>query len=246
MDSAISLKQKLTPPLESDSSPSDLSRREIEASSSASGEIAYSSLIESFRNGEENAFKILVETYQWRLYCSALKILKSKEDAEEAVAETFAIAFKERKKFKGNSGIYTYLWRICFNLCYHIRSKKQQRPSIFSIDDKNAEGNDTYTSAQHDFRELYTEGNPRFLHITSDINNLSPHKLILKSAIRSAIARLPIHHSRIIILKDFYNYSYEEIATILSIPRGTVMSRLARAREALKKSLQNIIAPAYK
>jgi len=259
MDSVISLKQKLplNPPRNNNGTEETIRGGSVflptESSSASNNNIEDKketpSLVALFKNGDESAFRTLIDMYQWRLYCSAIKILKSRDDALDAVAQTFAIAFKERKKFREESAIYTYLWKICFSVCYHTAVKiRRQGAAVFSLDEntqfENNEANvrDSY-NRDDNFSDLFKEGKPRFLQQPtgnlSSVNN-TVRKHLIKSTVRNAISKLPKHHRQIVILKDFYDYSYEEISRILSIPRGTVMSRLSRARSALKETLKDL------
>lgn len=203
------------------------------ATPAASSTPAAGDFLDAFRRGEEAAFERLVEEHKNRLYFSALKMLRNKEDAEDVVASAFAAAYKERAKFRGGSSPYTWLWRICFNLCWHHLHKK--RVAAFSLDEITA-GADEGAS-----KELVSQG-----RVENDYFSNIETSWIRKSVRRSILA-LPKKYRRIVILRDLMDYSYEEMAVILDISRGTVMSRLWRAREGLKNILikEGIVKAAY-
>lgn len=197
-------------------------------------------LIDAFKKGDENAFKEIVEKYQQRLFCSAIKILKNKEDAEDIVSEAFVIAFREKKKFRGDCELYTWLWRICFNLCFHHNRKK--RLPLFSLDDVFPADNSPHGNSP--------QNSPRIIEtLEDDSQNLSLERFIqsvessrIRKHVRSALLKLPRRFMRVLLLREYFDYSYDEIAVILEISRGTVMSRLSRAREKLKKILSTTIS----
>ncbi len=181
--------------------------------------------LELFRKGDESFYKKLVENYEQRLYLSAYKILKSKEDAEDALVSTFVAAYRNRTRFNGRSEIYTWLWRICFNLCYH-RLKKARQNFFCSLDELLSDGNEN----------AFKSGETRVLdsYATSEESEKN------RRLVRSALLRLKKKYFRIIVLREIYDYSYDEISIVLKLPRGTVMSRLARTREKLKKILEDM------
>lgn len=190
------------------------------------GEVRADNFLDAFRRGEEAAFERLVEEHKDRLFFSALKMLRCKEDAEDAVATAFAAAYKERAKFRGTSSVYTWLWRICFNVCWHHLHKK--RVAAFSIDEMTADGDE---GASKDLARFVIADSAR-KDFFRDIEVSRVRK-----AVRRAILSLPKKYRRIVILRDLMDYSYEEIAVILDVSRGTVMSRLWRARESLRDVL---------
>lgn len=182
--------------------------------------------LEAFRRGDYAAFEHLVETYKDRLYFSALKMLKNREDAEDAVASAFAAAYRDHSKFRGTSGVYTWLWRICFNLCWHHIHKN--RIKVFSLDEIIA---DSAEGASKEFAHFVSRDQTEKSYFRSMKVSW------IRKSVRRAILSLPQKHRRVVILRDLMDYSYEEIAVILNISNGTVMSRLCRARASLKQNL---------
>ncbi|MDI6757758.1 MAG: sigma-70 family RNA polymerase sigma factor [Endomicrobiia bacterium] len=192
--------------------------------------------LDAFRRGDETAFERLVEEHKDRLYFSALKMLRDKEDAEDVVASAFAAAYKERTKFRGGSSPYTWLWRICFNLCWHHLHKK--RVAAFSLDEITAGADEGASKELAGFVSRDRVENDFFRDLETSW---------IRKSVRRSILSLPKKYRRIVILRDLMDYSYEEMAVILDISRGTVMSRLWRAREHLKNILikDGIVQAAY-
>ncbi len=184
-----------------------------------------SNFLTLFKGGDESAFRQVVESYGERLYHSALKILKNSDDAEDVVAESFAIAFNHKEQFNGKSSVYTWLWRICFNLCYHrIAEKKGESIFTFSEIFENDDGEESVRES--------------FLSLGEDLSKdyiANQRSRIIRRIVRRAVLQLNKDFRRVIILREYYDYSYEEIAVMLGISTGTVMSRLWRARTLLKK-----------
>lgn len=180
-------------------------------------------LIERCQQGDRRAFDALMERHQARAFQYALKLTKHAEEASDVVSEGFVRVFRAINQFRSNSAFTTWLYRILRNCFLDMRKKKTLKISA-SLDS---------------VRE--TEDGE--LHMQVVDRGMSPHEHAVKSdhssKVRMAIARLTVIQRNMIILYHAEQYSYEEIASRLGLPVGTVKSRLNRARIALKDILSS-------
>ena len=168
------------------------------------------------QQGETSAYGVLVQRYKKRIYAVAYRMVHSHEDADDVAQEAFVRAFQALDSFDTNRAFYTWLCRIAMNLAINV-TDKQRRRATDSLDERQetvgfepAGNNDT--AAETERRELRT-------------------------AVDDAVKALPAGMKEVFILRMFEDMSYEDISETLGIPRGTVMSRLARARERVQHAL---------
>ncbi|NJO00583.1 MAG: sigma-70 family RNA polymerase sigma factor [Bacteroidia bacterium] len=175
-------------------------------------------LIDLARNqGDQKAYAELMDRYRKPLYHTMLKMVKNTDDAEDLTIEAFAKAFKGLAKFKKEYTFSTWLFRIATNNCIDfIRKKKLETLSINSSfkDDSGEE-------VAIDIRDL----------------NLDPQEKAIKSQkvelMKMIVTKLPHKYQRLVELRYFKEYSYDEIAKKIDIPLGTVKAQLHRAKELL-------------
>jgi RNA polymerase sigma-70 factor, ECF subfamily len=177
------------------------------------------------QSGEVEAFGVLVERHQKRMFNIALRMTGDYEEAAEVVQEAFLSAFRAIRKFRGEASFATWLTGIVLN---HSRNRLKQLK----------------TRAHHvplsldDAREDH-EGTPRCDPPSGGPSALEQvEKKALQEAVQEAINALDEEAREVLILRDIQECSYEEIAATLKIPDGTVKSRIFRAREALKGKLK--------
>lgn len=173
------------------------------------------SLIAATLAGDTAAFGQLVGEYQDRLYNSLLRVLGSAEDAADIVQDAFVQAYTKLDTFRGTSAFYTWLYRIAFNLAMSHARKGRKATSLDSI--KALAGDEPM------------DGQP-----TAETGALMQERAEL---VHAALAELNLEHRQIIVLREIDGLSYDEIAEILSVPVGTVRSRLFRARLELRELL---------
>jgi RNA polymerase sigma-70 factor (ECF subfamily) len=162
-----------------------------------------SELVARSKNGELEAFSCLVERYRNRIVNLAWQLLGNRDDAEDAAQETFLLAFERLSDFRGESQFSTWLYRIAINIC---KMKMRQRKPVEPLPE------DYEPIEEFDRREVES-------------------RILLKRQIDEVLARLPEPLRLVLILREMHELSYEEIAQTLSIPVGTVRSRLFEARK---------------
>jgi RNA polymerase sigma-70 factor (ECF subfamily) len=181
-------------------------------------------LIERSRRGDRAAFDQLVSKHQQRAYQYAYRLTRDPEEAADVVAESFIRMFKALDNFKGDSAFTTWMYRIATNCFLDIRKKKRSKPAI-SLE---ATVQTTDGEVAYQFED------------TSSSPHEEAERTEAMSAVQDAIEQLPEYQRAIIIMYHAEMQSYEEIASALNLPIGTVKSRLNRAR----LSLRNLLEPA--
>jgi len=175
-------------------------------------------LVVSCQNGRMECFSELVDRYQARIYNVAYRMVHNREEAEDITQETFINVYRALDTFKGNR-FSPWIYKIASNLCLdHLRRRK---PATVSIDAPiGPEGDMT--------REIAGEtGRPEDETMTA----------ALGLDIQRAIDRLPEKYRTVTVLRHIEDLTYDEIAEALSLPLGTVKTRLFRAREMLRTHL---------
>ena len=171
-------------------------------------------LLQRAKKGEIAAFEALVNAYERRVYALALRSTGSEADAADITQEVFLRAYRALPTFRGESGLSTWLYRITVNLCVDLARKHNPTDSL---DDEHA-GSIPETRGAH-----------------------QPEAALANSELRReldiALSMVSEEHRKIVILRDVAGMSYTDIAAALDLEEGTVKSRLARARKALRKIL---------
>jgi RNA polymerase sigma-W factor len=172
-------------------------------------------------DGDQKAYAELVSRYQAQIFNLILRMVRSREEAQDLTQETFIKAFNSLSSFNAEYAFSTWLYKIAVNSCIdHFRKK---RIKAYPLDNPIA-GKDGELS-----REFAD-------------SSQGPESGLLnqeKSAqIQEAILALPEKYREAIILRHAQDKSYEEIAAILKVPIGTVKVRIFRGREILKKKLR--------
>lgn len=173
-------------------------------------------LLQRARRGEMAAFESLVTAYERRVYSLALRSTGSEADAADITQEAFLRAYRALDTFRGDSGFSTWLYRITANLCVDLARKNSGAPRD-TLDDDSA-------MAVPDTRD---EHQPEAALANSE----------LRRELDTALSMITEEHRKIVILRDVAGMSYADIAAALELEEGTVKSRLARARAALRKIL---------
>lgn len=174
-------------------------------------------LIAEVLAGNTAVFGELVTRYQDRLFNVAYRVLDNPDDAADVVQDVFVNAYQSLKAFKGDSELFTWLYRIAFNTAI---SFKRRRRGVVRIDGRGDDG-----GLDPEDRSLDTAPESG-LERTED-----------ERVLADAMAKLSAEHRTVLVLKDIDGLKYEEIAEVMGVPIGTVRSRLHRARSELKSLL---------
>ncbi len=178
-------------------------------------------MISGCKNGDRDAFNALMEKYQKQVFSIAYGMLSDYEDASDASQEVFIKIYKSIASFKGESSFSTWMYRICSNVCNDILRKRQKRGATVSLDSEEENASALQLQSDEPTPEEQLELNERQKAVREAINELSPE------------------YKEVIMYSDMHQLSYDEIALILKCPKGTVKSRLNRARNALRKKLSS-------
>jgi RNA polymerase sigma-70 factor (ECF subfamily) len=187
------------------------------------------SRIKALQAGSEEAFDWLLAQYAPGVFRLAHRILNDPADAADAVQEVFLKVFRSITEFHGDSSLKTWIYRIALNTAanqnrWWHRHKEQE----FSLDAQESwEGSSKFSpadAARGPFESLLSREQ--------------------QEIVQKAMARLPECSRTVLVLREMEDLSYEEIAEILHVSLGTVKSRLARARLALKCELEPMLEQA--
>jgi RNA polymerase sigma-70 factor, ECF subfamily len=182
-------------------------------------------LLQRFRAGDESAFDDLVLRHQQRAFNVAYQLLRDHEDATEVAQDAFMRAYRSLDSFHGECEFTTWLHRIVVNLAHnkHRWWKRRGKQSSLSLD----------SPVEIDDAEM-----PRQIAAATDAPDLQAVKAEFVELLNRRMSELPRKFREVIVLRNVENLSYGEIAAVLNCSIGTVKSRLARGREALRKSMQ--------
>ena len=160
------------------------------------------------------AEELAVEKYRGRLYYHALCIVKDPQEAYDAVQEVFIKALREKRFFDPDFQMKAWLFRVTSNLCYNIVRDKRRRRQLLHLREEEARPSNSGVSS------------------TGKVQGDQEH-----DAMMQALDKLTENHRQILLLRYYEDLSYNEIASVLQVKLGTVMSRLSRARNRLAQVL---------
>ena len=184
----------------------------------------YKLVQQAIGDGNQHAYAELMKNYRDSLYFMLLKMTNNPHDAEDLTIEAFGKAFKKLHQYTPDYAFSTWLFKIASNNCIDFIRKKKKY--TFSID-KNYDDEETGT-------ELANK-------IPAEV--LDPEEDLMKKRriqlMREVVEKLKPHYRTLIELRYFKEFSYDEIATELNLPLGTVKAQLFRAREFLYQILKN-------
>src|SRR5262245_16366565 len=180
-------------------------------------------LVERCRNGEVAAFEPLVEKYRERVWRLAYNYLRDREEAWDVAQDAFIRAWQALPAFRGQSAFYTWLFRIVINVATDRARQRGARGRAF--------GTDAVPEEEWDRVLVEPGGGP----------DAAALRMEQRERIRRGLDALREHHRAIIMLSDLEGLSYREIAEVLDIPMGTVMSRLHNARKRLREVLGRLL-----
>ena len=178
-------------------------------------------LVARARRGDESAFEALVTENEKRIYNLCRRLTGNQEDAAELTHEAFLNAWRGLGRFQGESSFSTWLYRLATNACIDFLRKEKRRQSLsmtVSLDD---------------------EEEARQVELPDE--RYAPEGALERAEARRAVAegleRLTLEHRQVLVMREIHGLSYAEIGQVLGLEEGTVKSRIARARGALRKVL---------
>ena len=172
------------------------------------------------RAGDQDAFERLVLDNQNKVYSLAVRLVGDLEEAADLAQEAFLKAWQNLPSFQGESSFSTWLYRLTTNLCIdwlRRQKRRQETAPAVSLDDEEAGWAEPADWEQDPHRKLEQSERGR--------------------ALARGLERLPEYQRRPLVLRELSGLSYQEIAQALDLDLGTVKSRIARARLALRKIL---------
>jgi RNA polymerase sigma factor RpoE len=182
-------------------------------------------LVERAQGGEQHAFDQLVGKYQRKLGRLLSRFIRDPSEVEDVTQEAFIKAYRALPQFRGDSAFYTWLYRIGVNTAKnYLVSQGRRAPTSTEYDAEEAE-------SFEDASQLRDINTPESLLLSKQIGQ----------TVNAAIDALPEELRSAIVLREIEGFSYEEIASMMNCPIGTVRSRIFRAREAVANKLRPLL-----
>lgn len=181
-------------------------------------------LVERVQDGDKRAFDVLVLKYQHRIVKLVMRYVRDQSEALDVTQEAFIKAYRAIPKFRGDSAFYTWLYRIAINTAKNHLVAMKRRPMEYDLDLQESGGYETHV-------QLRNIDSPDRIAQRED----------LRHALETSIATLPDELRVAIVLREIEGMSYEEIATAMDCPVGTVRSRIFRARDAIDKAIRTLV-----
>ncbi len=173
-------------------------------------------LLQRFVEGSQHAYQVLMRRHEDRIFGLAFRVTGDRSDALEATQDTFISAFRRAATFRGDSSFGTWLYRIGINASRDLLRKKRRLPEPVADPSDIAE--------------------PPIATRIDDV-------VVDRVDLATALARLPEEYRQAVALHDLGGVPYEEIATIASVPIGTIKSRISRGRRLLAAHLEQAARP---
>ncbi|MBD3285224.1 sigma-70 family RNA polymerase sigma factor [candidate division WOR-3 bacterium] len=170
-------------------------------------------LLAKAKHGDAEAFGKLVESYQRRVYTVIYRFVRNHNDADDLAQESFIRAYKAIDRFDLRYPFGPWMYRIAINLTLNYLKKRKLKIVDSDLARQSSGKNPASKWKQDETR----------------------HR------VHKAIAGLPIKLRHVLVLRVYENWPYAQIAEVLELPIGTVMSRLSRAREVLKEELGELL-----
>lgn len=171
-------------------------------------------LIRRAQKGDAQAFEDLMAPHERKLYALCLRMLGNRDDALDCAQEAMLRIWRAIGTYRRQASFTTWSFRIATNACLDLLRRQKSRPSV-SLD-MLADAGFPPSAAESDGPQQHAEATAR------------------REALEGGIAALPEDLRSALLLRDVQGFSYEEVSEILSVPLGTVKSRISRAREKLR------------
>jgi RNA polymerase sigma-70 factor (ECF subfamily) len=184
-------------------------------------ELSDNQIIERTLAGETEAFGVLVRRWERPIYGLSLRMLGCDEDARDVCQETFLAAFRNLSKFRGDAKFSSWLYRIALNAC-HSRLRRNGGVVEHSLDQSDEEGRrwELPDAAESVHDRLHRDEQARL--------------------VRKALQALPAEMRQVIIMKEYHELTFAEIAEVLQIPVSTVKSRLYTGLQQMRARLAKV------
>jgi RNA polymerase sigma-70 factor (ECF subfamily) len=182
-------------------------------------------LVERAQRGDKHAFELLVTKYQRKLIRLLSRFIRDATEVEDVAQEAFIKAYRALPNFRGDSAFYTWLYRIGINTAKnYLVAMGRRAPTTTGMDAEEAE-------------EL---GESELLQDVNTPENQMMSRQVAET-VNQTLEKLPDELRTAITLREMEGLSYEEIASIMNCPIGTVRSRIFRAREAIAAQLKPML-----
>ena len=196
--------------------------RLIEFGPEAETELSDDQLIERTLAGDTDQFSVLVRRWDRQIYGLSLRMLGRDEDARDVCQETFLAAYRNLSKFRGEAKFSSWLYRIALNACH---SRLRRNGGVFE-------------------QSLYQEdaSGRRFEIADAAAENASErmHREQRVTLVRRALQALPSEMRQVIVMKEYEELTFAEIAEVLSLPVSTVKSRLYTGLQLMRTKLAHV------
>lgn len=178
-------------------------------------------LIKRAKQGDESAYRVLLKKYERSVFTICLRMVRNREEAEDLAQDAFVKVFSMLERYNPTYAFSSWLFKITSNLC--IDSLRKRRIEGVSMDEPVQSDSGEYVrqyESEEDDPETVAIKRERAGHLME------------------AIDRLPTHYKLMVLLRHQEGLSYEEIASTVGVPLGTVKARIHRARQMLRKLLE--------
>lgn len=179
-------------------------------------------LVAAWKGGDDSAFEELIRRHERRVFRLLMRMMGSREEAEDVAQECFLSLYRHGKRFRSEARFSTFVYRVAANAALNRRrTLGRTRTRMQKLSVRQAAGDDLPNSPRDP--EDSTLGNELTQHVRDALETLSPS------------LRMPV------VLYDIEGLPYGEIASILGVAEGTVKSRIHRARQALREQLRGLL-----
>ena len=176
-------------------------------------------LVTASKSGDQDAFALLVQRYQRRVFNLVYRMLQQYEEANEITQETFLAAWQGLPAFRGDARFSTWLHRIAYNCCLkQLEQRKRDKALQVALQAEQA-----------------LDGTNRDKPADAELDAYDRQALV-----QEQLSHLPTKYRIVLILRHLQDMTYEEMAEILTMPIGTIKTHLFRARNLLKERLQTL------
>lgn len=176
-------------------------------------------IVERALTGDAEAFGEIVRRWERRIFALTYGILGREEDARDATQETFLAAFRNLRGFRGEAKVSSWLHRIAVNQCI-TRQRRSKVRGESALDEEHENNAGRFATPVHHSPAYVVEGRQETV------------------AVRRAINSLPIELRQVVVMKEFEELTFREIADVLDLPLSTVKSRLYTALKQLQMRLE--------